>query len=405
MILINNKEFSKLRFLDIEKFLCDYDEDESFFIELKNNNITTKDLIKEICAFSNTYGGYVLLGVEDNKDITGCIDWTEEKINNAIRNLMSPTPLFDIKKLTSNNKKIFIIRIEEGNMPPYVTNKGIIYERISSSSFPIKDSSSINRMMEKRKDNIKKIENKLYISKITENVNNLCAYLDFGFSVSSRNISNFTQKLLNANYEKISDILKKSKSTYSISKVGYSICITIGDVSYGNEHVDLLVPAGLNNFMEILPDGSVRGRIVLTAPAGSKNINNIASGTISMMYSIFKDVYSNIFDNKYCSNFIEARCYEKLNTLKLFNPKIIVNSNDEFYDQFQKYHDEHINKYGSNTIINSNRVPMNDFFVIDKRYFQERKIKYNTENLFNELFSSSYFLLGYIEKLKITDEN
>ena len=106
MILINNKEFSKLRFLDIEKFLCDYDEDESFFIELKNNNITTKDLIKEICAFSNTYGGYVLLGVEDNKDITGCIDWTEEKINNAMRNLMSPTPLFDIKKLTSNNKKI-----------------------------------------------------------------------------------------------------------------------------------------------------------------------------------------------------------------------------------------------------------------------------------------------------------
>lgn len=120
-----------------------------------------------------------------------------------------------------------------------------------------------------------------------------------------------------------------------------------------------------------------------------------------MMYSIFKDVYSTIFDSKYCSNFIEARCYEKLNTLKLFNSKIILNSNDEFYDQFQKYHDEHINKYCSNTIINSNRVPMNDFFVIDKRYFQERKIKYNTENLFSELFNSSYFLLGYIEKLKI----
>ena len=35
MILINNKEFSKLRFLDIEKFLCDYDEDENFFVEFK----------------------------------------------------------------------------------------------------------------------------------------------------------------------------------------------------------------------------------------------------------------------------------------------------------------------------------------------------------------------------------
>ena len=30
MILINNKEFSKLRFSDIEKFLFDYDEEESF---------------------------------------------------------------------------------------------------------------------------------------------------------------------------------------------------------------------------------------------------------------------------------------------------------------------------------------------------------------------------------------
>lgn len=405
MILINNKEFSKLRFSDIEKFLCDYDEEESFFIELKNNNISTKDLVKEICAFSNTFGGYVILGVEDNKDITGCIDWTEEKINNTIRNLMNPTPLFDVKKLSKNNKKIFIIRVEEGNLPPYVTNKGIIYERISSSSFPVKDSSSINRMLDKRKDSIKKIENKLYIPKIAGNVNNLCGYLDFGFSVSTRDIRKITQKLLNANYEKISDILKKSKSEYSISKVGYSICITIGDVSYGNEHIDLLVPAGLNNFMEILPDGSVRGRIILTAPASSNKLNVVASGTISMMYSIFREVYSNIFNNNYCSNFIEARCYEKLNTLKLFNSQIIVDSSDEFYDKFNQYHSEHVKKYGSNKIINSNRIPMNDFLVIDKRYFQERNIKYNDENLFNELFYSSYFLLGYIDKLKINDES
>ena len=404
MILINNKEFSKLRFSDIEKFLFDYDEEESFFVELKNNNVTTKDLIKEICAFSNTFGGYVFLGVEDNKNITGCVDWTEEKINNAIRNLMNPTPLFDIKKISKNNKKIFIIRIEEGSLPPYVTNKGVIYERISSSSFPVKDSTSINRMLDKRKDNIKKIENKLYIPKITENITNLCGYIDFGFSVSSRDSYKFTEKLLNANYEKISNILKKMEFEYSISKVGYSICITTGGVKYGNDHVDLLVPAGLNDFMEILPDGSVRGRIVLTSPEGNQNINTVSSEVISTMYRIFKEVYSNIFDNNYCTNFIEARCYEKLNTLKLFNSKISVSSNDEFYEQFRKYHDKHINKYGPNTIINSNRVPMNGFFIIDKKYFQERNIKYNTENLFDELFSSSYIFLGYIDELNITDE-
>ena len=128
MILINNKEFSKLRFTDIEKFLYDYDEEESFFVELKSSSVTTKDLIKEICAFSNTFGGYVFLGVEDNKNITGCSDWTEEKINNAIRNLMSPTPLFDIKKISKGDRKVFIIQVEAGSLPPYVTNKGVIYE-------------------------------------------------------------------------------------------------------------------------------------------------------------------------------------------------------------------------------------------------------------------------------------
>lgn len=196
MILINNKEFSKIKFSDVEKFLSSYDKEESFFIELKNNDVTTKDLIKEICAFSNTFGGYLFLGIEDDKKITGCHDWTEEKINNAIRNLMSPTPIFDVKKLLKNSLKIFVIKIEEGTMPPYITNKGVIYERISSSSFPIKDSFAISRMLEKRKDNIKKIENKIYIPAINENVNNLCGYLDFGFSVSFRNQQIVTNKIL-----------------------------------------------------------------------------------------------------------------------------------------------------------------------------------------------------------------
>ena len=48
---------------------------------------------------------------------------------------------------------------------------------------------------------------------------------------------------------------------------------------------------------------------------------------------------------------------------------------------------------------------MNDFYVIDKKALQERKIKYNDENLFNQLFGTSYYLLGYIDKIKITDGN
>ena len=163
MILINNREFSKLKYSDVEEFLNNTDLDESFFVEFKNDDVSTKGLAKEICAFSNTFGGYIFLGVEDDKTITGCAKWTEEKINNVFRDHISPNPSFDIKRLSKNEKKIYIIRIDEGVNPPYITNNGVIYERISSSSNPVSDSATINRILEKRKDNIKKIENKIYI--------------------------------------------------------------------------------------------------------------------------------------------------------------------------------------------------------------------------------------------------
>lgn len=71
MVNINNKPWDKLRFHDIEKFLSEAD-DENFFFEFKSDDEEPKKLIKEISAFANTYGGYILLGVNDDKTIGGC---------------------------------------------------------------------------------------------------------------------------------------------------------------------------------------------------------------------------------------------------------------------------------------------------------------------------------------------
>lgn len=46
MILINNKELSKLKFSDVEVFLDNTDLDENFFVEFKNDKVTTKGLAK-----------------------------------------------------------------------------------------------------------------------------------------------------------------------------------------------------------------------------------------------------------------------------------------------------------------------------------------------------------------------
>ena len=66
MLNLNNKPWEKLRAKDIVEFL-DSLEEENFFFELKLDDIKPDHFIKEISAFANTYGGYIILGVDDKK--------------------------------------------------------------------------------------------------------------------------------------------------------------------------------------------------------------------------------------------------------------------------------------------------------------------------------------------------
>ena len=96
MIGINNKNWDELQFSDIEELLAEIDE--NFFFEFKSDDVNPQKLIKEISAFANTYGGYILLGVDDDKTISGCDSWNEQRIHTTIHDSITPTPIFDVKK-------------------------------------------------------------------------------------------------------------------------------------------------------------------------------------------------------------------------------------------------------------------------------------------------------------------
>ena len=130
MITINGKDWSKLRFSDIRNLLSSAD-DESFFFEFKSDDVSNQKLIQEISAFANTYGGYILIGINDDKSIGGCKKWTENRIHTTIHDSITPVPSFDVKRFKPKEGTVLVIRIEEGKEPPYVTNKGKIYERVS----------------------------------------------------------------------------------------------------------------------------------------------------------------------------------------------------------------------------------------------------------------------------------
>lgn len=404
MININDKQWNKLRLMDIQRLL-EQDDDETFFFEYKNDDVAPKKIIEEISAFANTYGGYILLGIDDDKNISGCTKWTEQRIHTTIHDSLTPIPNFDVKKFkTKDNEIIFVIRIEEGIMPPYITNTGKIYERVSSGSFPIKDSNKLTQLYYKREDQYKKIENKISFEKLekTDTIpTNFCGYLDVGFSLNLRDTLKIQKLFFNANIDEIVKILKESNNKYNVTKVGYSLVISLGECDVSRGDKKLLSPASLHNFIEIMADGSVKFRIVISSVPDT-DIARI--GQIITFEKIFEDIYKIIFVENFSKNFISAYKYEHLVVLKQFVPKLGLNENDPYYEIFEKYNSEHTKKYGGNLIIASNRMPKNGLMCIDKKYFSDYNLKYNSNSIIEELFYTIHRLLGYIDRFPSIDE-
>lgn len=396
MININDREWNDLTIEDVEKTISD--QEESFFFEFKEDGVETKKLSEEISAFANTYGGYIFMGVSDEKVITGCKKWNEQKIHTMIHDSLSPIPNFDVKKfMTKDLKDIFVIKIEQGTTPPYITSKGKIYERLSSGSFVINDSTKLTQMYYKRENELKKIEKKITIDEIKDPmvINNFFGYLDIGFSLEVTDLNKIWTIYNEADLKKIaSDLKEQVNNMFSISRVGYSIVISVGEIKNSKGSI----MANLNNFIEIMGDGSVKLRILLTNN-GENDFVDITS--FSNILWIFKEIYKKIFKD-FEDIYISAYKYQKLTILKQFFP-IMVFSEKEVNFANDIYFKHKIN-YGDNRIITSDRIPKSGMMVIDKRYFDRLKIEYNTDNIVDQLFISQFYDLGYIDDIELEEK-
>lgn len=156
MLNINGAEWLKLKPSDIQTVISEQDFDESFFFEFKDDKVSNKKIQEEVSAFANTFGGYIFLGISDDKQIKGCSEWNEQRIHTLIYDAITPTPSFDVKKFTLDAGTVYVVRIDEGAEPPYITSNGKIYERLSSGSFPIKDSFKLLQIYNKREQLLKK---------------------------------------------------------------------------------------------------------------------------------------------------------------------------------------------------------------------------------------------------------
>lgn len=395
MVNINGIEWSKLKSSDVQEVIS---EGESFYFEFKDDRVSNKKIQEEVSAFANTFGGYIFLGVSDDKQIKGCSTWNEQRIHTTIHDAITPTPSFDVKKFTFDAGIVYIIKIEEGSEPPYITSSGKIYERLSTGSFPINDSSKLLQIYNKREQLLNKMEKKISIPPVCENVNNIYGYIDTGFSLVTSDIQFAIDTFNKANLKTIAIETAKILNSISLSYIGNSIIFTPGGLSTHNGHL----PAHINNFLEIMADGSARMRILLIN-------NNPENSSVNMIFPttilrIYKEIYTKIMGNLFPHNIAYAKKYESLTVRQQFQPVLfydesILKSIPEWKNDNNKMLEaleNHRKIFGVKTVVTDDRIPKIGLYTIDKRQLELWGREYTADSIIDELFFSRFIDLGAV---------
>lgn len=109
---------------------------ENAAVEFKEASIKPDNLAKEIIAFSNTQGGTILIGVNDQGELKGVStnfnyeEWTM----NIARNNVTPAVNIECSAYDMEGKSIIALQIPKGKDRPYQTLSGKYLVRIGSTN-------------------------------------------------------------------------------------------------------------------------------------------------------------------------------------------------------------------------------------------------------------------------------
>lgn len=109
--------------------LSDIKKGESRKLEFKEYLPESSKISKTVIGFSNGAGGKLIIGVNDNGEITGISDddvlEIPDKISNIIYDSCYPAIIPEIFVENVNGKNVIIIEVFPGNLKPYyLKNKG-----------------------------------------------------------------------------------------------------------------------------------------------------------------------------------------------------------------------------------------------------------------------------------------
>lgn len=101
-------------------------------LEYKSVLPPSRNIAQLVSAFANAEGGYIILGISKNLEITGLsADFRAKIITQKALNLLSPQPHVHSQYVIHNKKKLYVIRVKKSNSLVAVEDK--YYKRTGGS--------------------------------------------------------------------------------------------------------------------------------------------------------------------------------------------------------------------------------------------------------------------------------
>lgn len=114
-------------------------KDENQFFDRKSGRIEPRDLSKHLSAFANASGGLIVVGIEDNGDITGVTTSQENELRSAAFDYLQRIPIYDLEvvEVTTSSgvaKMIMLFHIATSINEVVKTKNGETYLRVGDKS-------------------------------------------------------------------------------------------------------------------------------------------------------------------------------------------------------------------------------------------------------------------------------
>jgi len=116
-------------------------------------NITmSQDITKQAVALANNQGGHLILGFDRySLQLCGC-DFDGKWLNAILANEIKPAIEYDITGFIRNNKRLFVVKINEGKHKPYSIFGGSLIN-VKQTEKPVKAEDDISQESVKKRQN------------------------------------------------------------------------------------------------------------------------------------------------------------------------------------------------------------------------------------------------------------